>query len=162
MCWTIEINLTCGEPSETGAPSGNSWTSEPGGKGGIKGRQKWAEGGHNPCRNSLWQFFREYKPLLRHLIVIIFHPYLPWFPSEFHLRIFFGHCHSHLFWEFRWKTCVTKCLGKHKMWGQSRIFRGGLPYCGKCCELLVKFILDSEINEHWAWWNQWIYWKQWN
>ena len=29
--------------------------------------------GQNPCSNGLWQFFSEYKPLMRHLIVIIFH-----------------------------------------------------------------------------------------
>ena len=38
-------------------------------------------GSQNPCPNGFWQFFSEYKPLLRHLIFIIFHQYVPWFPS---------------------------------------------------------------------------------
>ena len=53
-------------------------------------------GGRNACPNCLWQFFSEYKPLLSHLIFIIFHQYLPWFQSEYHLRIIFdlSHCQN--------------------------------------------------------------------
>ena len=46
-------------------------------------------------QNGLGQLFSEYKPLLRHLIFIIFHHYLP---SEYHLRIMFDHwqnIHAH-------------------------------------------------------------------
>ena len=46
-------------------------------------------GGWNALPNGLWQFFSEYEPLLRHLICIIYHHYLPWFPSEYHLWIMF-------------------------------------------------------------------------
>ena len=41
--------------------------------------------------NGLWHFFSEYEPLLRNQICIIFHHYLPWFTSEYHLRIMFDH-----------------------------------------------------------------------
>ena len=37
--------------------------------------QKGGGGGRNACPNCLWQFFSEYKPLLRHLIFIIVHRY---------------------------------------------------------------------------------------
>ena len=46
-------------------------------------------GGWNSLLNGLWQLFSEYEPLLRHLICIIYHHYLPWFPSEYHLWIMF-------------------------------------------------------------------------
>ena len=46
-----------------------------------------------PFPNGMWEFFSEYKPLWRHLICIIFHHYLPWYPSEYHLRIMFDHSH---------------------------------------------------------------------
>ena len=39
------------------------------------------------CSNGLWQFFSENEPLLRHLICIIFHNFLTWFPSESCLTI---------------------------------------------------------------------------
>ena len=57
---------------------------------------KWV-GSRNPCPNGLWQFFNEHKPLLRHLNFIIFHQYLPWFPSEYHIRIIFYHSHPKIF-----------------------------------------------------------------
>ena len=53
----------------------------------------------------------EYKPLLWHLICIIFHHYLPWYPSEYHLRIMFDH--SHAIWQ-------------NSVW-TSTVFRGGFP-----------------------------------
>ena len=45
----------------------------------------------NPCPHCL--FFGEYKALLSHLIFVIFHQYLPWFQSRYHLRIIFDLCH---------------------------------------------------------------------
>ena len=41
----------------------------------------------------MWEFLSEYKPLLGHLIFIIFPNYLPLYPSEYHLRILFDHSH---------------------------------------------------------------------
>ena len=40
--------------------------------------------------------FSEYEQLLRYLICIIFHHYLSWYPSEYHLRIIFDHSYCHL------------------------------------------------------------------
>ena len=34
-----------------------------------------------------------YKPLLRYLIVIVLHPYLPCYPSQYYLIIMFDLCH---------------------------------------------------------------------
>ena len=34
------------------------------------------KGGRKPCPNGMWEFFSEYKPLLRHLICTIFHHYI--------------------------------------------------------------------------------------
>ena len=34
-----------------------------------------------------------YKPILRHVVFIIFHHYLPRYPSQYHLRIMFDHYH---------------------------------------------------------------------
>ena len=48
-------------------------------------------GGWIALPNGLWHFFSEYEPLLRNQIGIIFHHYLPWFTSEYHLRIMFDH-----------------------------------------------------------------------
>ena len=48
-------------------------------------------GGWIALPNGLWQFFSEYEPLLRNQICIIFHHYLPWLSSEYHLRIMFDH-----------------------------------------------------------------------
>ena len=48
-------------------------------------------GGGIALPNGLWQFFSVYEPLLRNQICIIFHHYLPWFTSEYHLRIMFDH-----------------------------------------------------------------------
>ena len=48
-------------------------------------------GGWIALPNGLWHFFSEYEPLLRNQICIIFHHYLPWFTSEYHLRIMFDH-----------------------------------------------------------------------
>ena len=46
------------------------------------------------CSNGIQLFHCEYKPLPRHLISIIFHHLLPWYPSQYHLRIMFDHCQS--------------------------------------------------------------------
>ena len=40
-------------------------------------------GGWEPIPNGMWEFFIEYKPLLRHLICTIFHYYLSWYPQWF-------------------------------------------------------------------------------
>ena len=48
-------------------------------------------GGWIALPNGLWHFFSEYEPLLRNQICIIFHHYIPWFTSEYHLRIMFDH-----------------------------------------------------------------------
>ena len=50
-------------------------------------------GGRNLCANCLWQSFTEYKWLLRHIIFIIFHQYLIWFLSEYHIRIILDYSH---------------------------------------------------------------------
>ena len=48
-------------------------------------------GGWIALPNGLWHFFSEYEPLLRNQICIVFHHYLPWFPSEYYLRTMFDH-----------------------------------------------------------------------
>ena len=48
-------------------------------------RNSAVRGGWKPIPNGMWEFFSEYKPLLRHLICTIFHHYLSWYPSEYHL-----------------------------------------------------------------------------
>ena len=43
-------------------------------------------------RKKIWIALpNEYEPLLRNQICIIFHHYLPWLSSEYHLRIMFDH-----------------------------------------------------------------------
>ena len=50
-------------------------------------------GGWKPIPNGMWEFFSEYKPLLRHLICTIFDHYLSWYPPEYHLRTKSDHIH---------------------------------------------------------------------
>ena len=63
------------------------------------------------CRKAggLWGFFSEYKPLLRHLICTIFHHYLSWCPSEYHLRTKFDHSNCQNI-HFQSRNCCFKKL----------------------------------------------------
>ena len=118
-------------------------------------------------RNSVeWN----YEPLLRHLICIIFHHYLPWFPSEYHLRIMFDHSycqniHSHSqnhcfkeFAHFRRKTPATKrpfawggvgwnAIRQNAVWTCSILTRG-FPYNVK---VMATFLpLHWNLFQNWA------------
>lgn len=64
-------------------------------------------GGRNPCPHGLWHFFTEYiNHSLRHLFFIIFHQYLPWFPSQYHPRIMSDQSHC----QNIHSQCQHRCL----------------------------------------------------
>ena len=82
-------------------------------------------GGRKPCSNGLWQLFSEYKPLLRHLIFIIFHQYLPWFPSEYYEDIQFSlspNPKSEIKW--RWIQRKGRLQSPDRIWELELLFLG--------------------------------------
>ena len=74
----------------------------------------------------------KYEPLLRNQICIIFHQNLPWFTSEYHLRIMFDHIH---------------CQNVHSQ-SQNCCFKEMLIFSEKYLSQSVRLLFGRMLFEH--------------
>ena len=99
--------------------------------------------------NGLWQFFSEYEPLLRNQICIMFHHYLPWFTSEYHLRIMFDHSYCQNVHSQSQNSCFKEFANQQKNMPQSvRLLEGGInaiPQNAILTFIILKVVVPSEM-----------------